>query len=130
MLMRIYSPNIAIGRTLRSKIEHCFRIAADPVSDQIHWAGIQIARVSGPLGRPGFRCQISITLHSAESVFVEELNQSLERALSRATMGSRRAILRKTGEFPSITRQVHEAEVHYVDEKVPVIRRNHVPAKH
>ncbi len=127
MLMRIHSPNIEIGRNLRSKIDHCFRIASDPVSDQIHWAGIQVARVSGPLGRPGFRCQISITLQSAESVFVEEINQDLERTISRATMAARRAVLEKTGEFPSIKRPIHEVEVHYVDEKVPVIRKNHVP---
>lgn len=129
MFLRIHSPNMTIGRSLRSRLEHCFRIAADPVSDQIRWTAIQLARVNGPLGRPGYRCQISITLHTDGSVFVEELNQDMGMAISRATLAARRAVLRKIGAASPVERTVHEAEVHYVDERGPVVRENHVPVE-
>jgi len=119
MLVRIQSPSIELGSSYRSRIEHRFRIAVDPVADRIAWAGIQISRINGLVGKPGTICRITATLESGGHLLVEELHRDLDQSISRASMAMRRAVLRKLGGDQFERRALQEAEVHNVGDPLP-----------
>ncbi len=128
MLVRIHSANVSLDRNQRARLESRFRIAVDPVADRIRWAGIQIGLCRDRAGTEEYRCRITMTLRSAGVLFIEQGAPDLHRAVSRGAMKARRAALSRAAARDLRRNPLYEAEVHYVDENIPALPTDRVPA--